>query len=134
MAATATSTLPPNLRRLNLSVPDLHLATGLPIDVLELYAAGRFRPTGADLKALQHFANLLYDMTPMMMALYLDKVRFRLLRNIIPRADVDRLLALQGYAEYRRALHDLSEMYADELEAAITAAARKAGYDPAGRE
>lgn len=131
MAGSQTSTLPPNLKRLNLSLEDIHLLTALPLTVLELYQQGRYKPTGLDRVALQHAASLFYDrMKPPAASVFIDKIRFKLLSPILPQEEIDGLLALANYEDYRRRLLELCDLYSDELESAIARNARENGYDP----
>lgn len=73
-------------------------------------------------------------MTPAFLSLYMDKVRFRILRRIITKAAVDDLLSHRDYGDYHTALLNLCELYKEEVELVIAKVAKGNGYDPAKRE
>ena len=130
-----TSTFPPVIRKLNLSLEDIHLCTAIPLDLLEGYEQGRFKPAPREHDVLNRFAAVLDSYpTPLTLALFLDRRRFRLLRTVIPRAEIERTLENGVYADYHRALCELCEVHAEAFEKAIAADVKKAKhYDPASR-
>lgn len=131
---TQGSALPPAIVRSDLSLDDLHLLTGIPLSLLAGYSSGRFKPAGTEREVLTSIGRVVDRMTPLGLAVYLDKFRFRLLRRIIPASDVISLLGLRDPGDYHKALVNLCELHRDELEKAIVRAAKRNGYDPAKRE
>jgi hypothetical protein len=131
MAISAASTFPPALKRAKLTVEEIHLCTGISMDLLEGYEQRRFKPGPREGKTLDNFSQHVPELrTPLMVSMYMDRARFRLLRTVVPRAEINRLLGTSSYEDYRRGLLELCETHAEQLEKAILAAARKRGYVP----
>jgi hypothetical protein len=118
-----------------LSLEDLHLCTGISLSLLEGYDQGLYKPTSRERERLTQFGSALESYpTPLFMALYLDRRRLRLLREIMPHGEAERLSETRTYEAYHSALCEACASHAEELEQVIVADARKNGYDPAGHE
>jgi len=134
MPFSAVSTFPPPINRSGLSPEELHILTAIPRDLLEGYAAGHYKPAETERLVLTELGRVIYKMTPLVLALYMDKIRFRVLRRIITKSAVDKLLALRNYEDYHTALLNLMELHEDEVEQVIAKSAKANGYDPTQRE
>jgi len=134
MPFSVSSTVPPAISRSGIELDELHLLTAIPTSLLEGYAAGRYRPCEAERLIMTEIGRIVDRMSPMSLALYMDKIRFRVLRKIITKAAVDDLLSNRDYGDYHAALLSLMEFHKDEVEQVISKMALANGYDPAKRK
>ena len=134
MPFSASPKHPPSISRSGLRPEELHLLTGIPTSLLEGFAAGLYRPCTEERIILTDIGRILDHQLPTFCSLYMDKVRFRILRRIKTKAAVDDLLSNRDYGDYHAALLSLMEFHKDEVEQVISKMALANGYDPAKRK
>ena len=128
--STHPPNLPPGLLRTKISLEDIHMCTAVPLELLRGFAAGRFKPSGPDLEALQYLGRLIGNYSPALVTLYIDKIRWRILHGVVPAADLRKILDLPGYGEYSERLALLCNSGNPAVEARILAIAKERGYTP----
>lgn len=119
------STIPPTLRQPRLILEELHLLSAIPMNLLEGYEVGLFKPAQPEAHVLMRVAALLYKEGSALVAMRVDLQRFVLLRDILPLVDVQKLKDSKTPELYHKRLLELCEANRDALELAIVKKGRE---------